>query len=180
MARSSPHTPLPLVGKLLHLLSSLDGFFYPLVLGPLYLSLGPWFVGEVLTGSIGIVFCWGTFVSGSFLPTATSWLYGAYHLATTHLPLVLLLATSLNSRREHDYSLVRTLRNNGLMLVIVLKQVWLVHAFYNAYGFMAVIFGPFRTGYLILTVILWRRTFSSDYNQPVIQFHDYKTHSNIK
>ena len=79
------------------------------------------------------MFCWGTFVSGSFLPTATTWLYGAYHLATTHLPLLLLLATSLNSRREHDYSLVRTLRNNGLMLVIVLKQVWLGRLYHIDY-----------------------------------------------
>ena len=55
MARSSPHTPLPVLGRLLHILSSLDGLFYPLVLGPLYLSLGPWFIGEVLTGSIGII-----------------------------------------------------------------------------------------------------------------------------
>ena len=55
LARSSPQTPLPVLGRLLHLLSSLDGFFYPLVLGPLYLSLGPWFIGEVLTGSIGII-----------------------------------------------------------------------------------------------------------------------------
>ena len=81
----------------------------------------------------GLVFCWGTFVSGSFLPTATTWLYGSYHLATTQLPLVLLLASCLNTRRESSYSLVRTLRNNGLMLVIVLKQVWLGRLYHIDY-----------------------------------------------
>ena len=73
----------------------------------------------------GVVFCWGTFVSGSYLPTATTWLYGSYHLLTTHLPLLMVLALSLNDRLENSYSLVRTLRNNGLMLLIVLKQLWL-------------------------------------------------------
>ena len=74
----------------------------------------------------GVVFCWGTFVSGSYLPTATSWLYGSYHLVTTHVPLLIVLALTLNTRAgRKPYSLVRTLRNNGLMLLIVLKQVWL-------------------------------------------------------
>ena len=47
------------------------------------------------------------------------------NLLTTHLPLLMVLALSLNDRLENSYSLVRTLRNNGLMLLIVLKQLWL-------------------------------------------------------
>ena len=37
----------------------------------------------------GIVFCWGTLVSGSYVPTATTWMYGSYQLVTAQLPLTL-------------------------------------------------------------------------------------------
>ena len=47
-----------------------------------------------------------------------------------------------------------------------------VHAFYNAYGFMAVIFGPFRSGYLLLSLILWRKT--TDQNLLATHFSDLK------
>ena len=49
-----------------------------------------------------------------------------------------------------------------------------VHAFYNAYGFMAVIFGPFRSGYLLLSLLLWRKTFITDQNLLVTHFSDLK------
>ena len=77
---------------------------------------------------LGIVFCWGTFVCGSYLPTATTWLYGSYHLLTAHLPLTIGLAAILNARADsgsQPWSQLRNIRNNGLMLVIVLKQLWL-------------------------------------------------------
>ena len=75
----------------------------------------------------GVVFCWGTFVSGCYLPTATTWLYGCYHLATAHLPLVVGLAARLNVRADMrpQHSRARSIRSNGLMLLIVLKQLWL-------------------------------------------------------
>ena len=86
-------------------------------------------VGLILFLFSGVVFCWGTFVSGSYLPTATTWLYGSYHLATAHIPLVIGLAASLNARADiRPHSQARSIRNNarnGLMLLIVLKQLWL-------------------------------------------------------
>ena len=143
------------------LISSISSFYFPLVLSPLYLTVGPWFIGEVLTNSLGVVFCWGTFVHGSFLPTATTWLYGTYHLITAHLPLLIALSINLNARfsdanlLSRKYPVYSFIKRNGLLLVIVLKQAWLVHSFYLAYGPCAVILGPFRTGYFILSIVLW-------------------------
>ena len=54
LARMYPDSPLPLLGFLLHPLSSLDTFYYPLVTAPLYLTVGPWFVGHVLSDSVGM------------------------------------------------------------------------------------------------------------------------------
>ena len=53
VARLHPGTPLPLLGLLLHPVSALDSLYYPLVLAPLYLTLGPWFIGHVLSDSVG-------------------------------------------------------------------------------------------------------------------------------
>jgi hypothetical protein len=53
--------PLPVIGKSFQLISSISLFYYPLVLSPLYLTIGPWFIGEVLTNSIGVVFLLGHF-----------------------------------------------------------------------------------------------------------------------
>ena len=54
LARLYPGLSFPVIGNFLHLLSSLEGFYYPLVVGPLYLTLGPWFIGEILSDSPGI------------------------------------------------------------------------------------------------------------------------------
>lgn len=39
-------------------------------------STGPWFVGEVMEGHIGVVFAWGTFVYSSYLPGSLTYAYG--------------------------------------------------------------------------------------------------------
>ena len=53
IVRLNPGLSLPVIGKFLHLLSSRQEFYFPLVGGPLYLTVGPWFIGEVLSGSTG-------------------------------------------------------------------------------------------------------------------------------
>ena len=39
------------------------------------LFLGPWFIGEVLEGHVGVVFAWGTFVYNSYLPGSLTYGY---------------------------------------------------------------------------------------------------------
>ena len=55
LARLYPGLSFPVIGKFLHLLASREDFYFPLVGGPLYLTVGPWFVGEILSGSTGIL-----------------------------------------------------------------------------------------------------------------------------
>ena len=84
----------------------------------------------------GIVFCWGTLVMGTYVPTATTWMYGVYHLVTAHLPLTLLIAGIINIRTGSGaminantpathYTRATIVTTNGLMFLIVLKQAWL-------------------------------------------------------
>ena len=39
---------------------------------------GPWFLGELLEGHTGVVFVWGMFVYGSYLPLCLTYVYGAF------------------------------------------------------------------------------------------------------
>ena len=76
----------------LFLLSHVDCLFWPLVLTPVYIALGPWLVGELIHDHTGIIFIWGTWVAGSFLPGTLTYLYAAIHLAVATLPTQLFLA----------------------------------------------------------------------------------------
>lgn len=141
-------------------IAHLNQFYWSLVLAPLYLAFGPWFVGEVLSGSIGAVFVWGSIVYGTYIPTATTWLYGTYHLAGIHLPIMLATSLSLQSRllevtTSPVHPVIKPLLCHGPMIVLTFIQVYLVHSFHLSYGIWAVILGPFRTGYLFLTLFLW-------------------------
>ena len=133
------------------------GLYWPLVLAPLYLTIGPWFIGEVLSDSLGAVFVWGSLVRGSYLPTATTWLYGTYHLFFIHLPLIFASALIIHSRLFPSvYPLFDLLCRHAPMLFLTIEEAYLVYSFHLAYGPWAVILGPFRTGYLFLTLALWR------------------------
>ena len=37
---------------------------------------GPWLVGEIMEGHTGVIFAWGMFVHGSYLPVPLTYLYG--------------------------------------------------------------------------------------------------------
>ena len=43
----------------------------------LWCFTGPWFLGELLEGHTGVVFVWGMFVYGSYLPLCLTYVYGA-------------------------------------------------------------------------------------------------------
>lgn len=60
----------------LWMLSAVDVTFWPLVLYPVYLTFGPWSIGYLVEDHIGIVFAWGIFVNGTFLPGSFTYVYG--------------------------------------------------------------------------------------------------------
>ena len=46
------------------IISALDQLFYPLLIAPLYLLVGPWAFGYFLENSFGVLFAWGFYVNG--------------------------------------------------------------------------------------------------------------------
>ena len=49
---------------------------------------GPWLVGELLTGHMGIIFLWGTFVKGTFMPGSLSYIYGISQVLKVNLKCI--------------------------------------------------------------------------------------------
>lgn len=55
---------------------TIDRIFYPLVLYPLYLSVGPWSIGYIIENHFGVIFAWGIFVRNAYLPGSFTYVYG--------------------------------------------------------------------------------------------------------
>lgn len=60
----------------LYLLGSLRRFSVPLLLIPIYLFVGPWYIGHLLNDHIGAGFVWGLMVNWTILPTALTYIWG--------------------------------------------------------------------------------------------------------
>ncbi|XP_053989724.1 transmembrane protein 62-like isoform X2 [Hylaeus anthracinus] len=82
----------------LWILSTVDRLFFPMVLYALYLTIGPWAIGEIIDNHTGIIFAWGTYVNNSYLPGAFTYVYGFFQLFSFHLPLMFILAHRVDKR----------------------------------------------------------------------------------
>lgn len=58
------------------ILSTVDRLFWPIVLYPVYLTFGPWSIGYIIEDHVGIIFAWGIFVNGAYLPGSFTYAYG--------------------------------------------------------------------------------------------------------
>ncbi|XP_075225591.1 transmembrane protein 62-like isoform X2 [Lycorma delicatula] len=137
----------------LWILSSIDIFFYSLVLYPLYISVGPWTVGEIIENHVGIIFVWGTVINGSFLPGSFTYAYGFAQLVIFQFPLILYLSHHLDRRlngRSHLHNSNKALIFMNYLwkifpfIIIISVQVLFTYSFWLEYGGMAVLLGPLR------------------------------------
>ena len=46
----------------------------------IFFFAGPWFVAEIIEGHTGVVFIWGMYVKGSFLPGSLTYIYGVFQV----------------------------------------------------------------------------------------------------
>ena len=85
------------------MVANIDSLFYPLTFYSVYLTFGPWFVGEIVQGQTGVVFSWGTFLGDKFLPGSMSYCYGFLHTLTFNLPLVFIIGNTADCRLISTY-----------------------------------------------------------------------------
>ncbi|XP_076646835.1 transmembrane protein 62 [Halictus rubicundus] len=140
----------------LWILSTVDRLCFPLVIYALYLTVGPWAIGEVIDNHTGIIFAWGTFVGNSYLPGAFTYAYGFFQLFSFHLPLTLILAHGVDKRlqsiNKRDY---KSVWQHLPITLLVLMQASMAYFFWLAYGTLATMLCPLRTWSIFLAIMLW-------------------------
>ncbi|XP_037092202.1 transmembrane protein 62-like [Pollicipes pollicipes] len=144
----------------LTLFASVDRLYWPHVGMLLYLPVGPWLAGELITGQMGVVFAWGSLVGGAFLPGLLQYVYGMVQLLLFHLPLMLATGCLLDCRldsfwRPERFSRRRLWTAHAALLIICLIQLANVYLFYLSYDLMATLLGPFRTWALLVGLQMW-------------------------
>lgn len=143
---------IPKLIKTIWIISSTNKLFYPLILGPIYLLMGPWAVGYFLTDSLGVLFFWGLYVEGVVLPANVASVYGLIYIAPyMYLLLVYLtclVGCSFECKCQKLYSFV-------FIVMLMSFQLWHFIDVYNSYGFLESlgVCGIFR---LIYFFAIWR------------------------
>ncbi|XP_029663755.1 transmembrane protein 62-like isoform X2 [Formica exsecta] len=145
----------------LWILSTIDRAFYGLVLYSLYLTVGPWTVGEIIEDHIGVIFIWGIFIGNRYLPGGFTYAYGYFQLCCFYLPLMLIIAHRVDRRlqdaenpaRQH-MSKFRLIWHYGPTWVLILIQSIMTYILYLEYGIIAILLCPLRTGSIIIAALL--------------------------
>ncbi|KAK3909132.1 Transmembrane protein 62 [Frankliniella fusca] len=150
-------------------LASVDRIFYPLTIYAVYLTFGPWSIGAIIEGHIGVIFAWGIIVNGAYLPGSFTFAYGFLQLLLVQLPLTILLSCYLHRKlllkmKGKTERFRDTWWNQTVFAALLTFQTMLAYMFWLAYGTMAFILGPLRTWSTILSVFLWyQATFLPDH-----------------
>lgn len=144
------------------ILSTVNRLAVPLVAYIAYLCVGPWAYGEVIDGHWGWIFSWGIYVNGGYLPGSLTYLYGFFQLVMCQLPLMWIFGRCVEERYCRLVGVLEKPRGGWArrfdhlpFVLIVAVEVVLAVFFWNAYGALAFVCGPFRTWSVVLHVALW-------------------------
>lgn len=149
------------------ILSTIDRIFWPMVLYPMYLSFGPWSIGHIIEDHVGIIFAWGIYIDGIFLPGSFTYAYGFLQLVTFQIPLTIILANGVNHRYKYlilkpgkPSNFYKKVKLHLPFVILMSLQIFMAYFFWLAYGTLAFVLGPLRTWSIILAAILWRQALS--------------------
>ncbi|XP_050451450.1 transmembrane protein 62-like isoform X2 [Cataglyphis hispanica] len=145
----------------LWILSTIDKAFYGLMLYSLYLTIGPWTVGEIIEDHIGVIFIWGIFIGNRYLPGGFTYAYGYFQLCCFYLPLMLIMAHRVDRRLQEaenparqTMSKFRLIWHYGPTWILILIQSIMAYILYLEYGIIAILLCPLRTGSIIIAALL--------------------------
>lgn len=156
----------------LWILSATNRIFIPLIVYCVYMAAGPWAFGEVIDGNWGVVFLWGIFIQGSFLPGTLTYMYGFFQLVFCQIPLTFIYASLLDQKYRSIGAYYSTSTPNGTkktfrsvlkkvkmshlyFVMVILMELVLAAIFWWAYGTLAFVIGPLRTWSVVLHIILF-------------------------
>ncbi|XP_023933430.1 transmembrane protein 62 [Lingula anatina] len=149
----------------IYYVSVYNNTFYPLVIYIVYITIGPWFIGHVLDGHVGLCFLFGIYVNGTLIPSNLTYVYGFFQILMFVIPLILYTGwciqhhlRNLKKDKAMDKPTCKNyIKDHWSFLLIVFLQVWFAYGgFFKAYGTMAFLLGPFRTWSAVLAIYLHR------------------------
>lgn len=143
----------------LHLLSCVDTLFWPIVMIPIWLAIGPNFVGYLVDDALGVSFVWGVLIDGKFVHTGITFNVGSIFLLIVHIPTMMLLTSQTRACYE---SILATNAPESILnwriimwLLVSGIQLFIGSILFGAYGCCAYLtsFPTFWT--LILYAYCW-------------------------
>ncbi|KAH9394484.1 Transmembrane protein 62 [Tyrophagus putrescentiae] len=157
-----------------YILSHTDKLFFPLVFVPIYLCIGPWFIGRFVEDKIGVSFMWGTYIEGYLLPVSFTFIFSSIFLFIFHIPLTALMAGLVSSRCMKILSEVQLSASDDnaetaqskvnccnlevfqilLIVVIIILQGLASTMYYFAYGYLAMLTNVFAWLALVYVIFL--------------------------
>lgn len=122
----------------LHTLSNIQRLFVPLFFIPIWIAIGPLFVGYLVDEAIGACFVWGVLTDGTFIYTGITFNVASLFLLFVHVPEVILLTYQVGSSYR---SLSQTSKPSSIVslrmilhLAVTAIQLWMGSLLYSAYG----------------------------------------------
>lgn len=146
----------------LWILSTVDRLFWPIIGYCIYLAVGPWSFCEIIDGHYGVIFVWGIYIDGSYLPGSLTYLYGYFQLMLCQLPLIWIYS-KCTEKAYYEVIGMPTKKHRGTLhklsqapfYIIIAIEILLAIFFGMAYGAVAFIIGPFRSWSVVLNLILF-------------------------
>ena len=132
-----------------------DKWFFPLILAPLFIALGPWTLGYLLDDDLGLLFSWGLLIDGHILPADVTHLYGLFFMFPYIFMLILALGLKRRQRPGENFAAF-WLKTNWLFVLLMILQVFHCVEFYLCYGVLATVFGICGLGRIFFVYYLWR------------------------
>lgn len=125
----------------LHILTNINRVSFPLMLIPLWMAVGPLFIGYLVDEAIGVSFVWGVLIDGKFLHTGLTYNVGSLFLLLIHMPEIILISNQVGAthRSISEYQKRTNILNlrSCLHLIVTLVQLFMGYLLISAYGFLA-------------------------------------------
>lgn len=128
----------------------------------IWTTLGPWSCHEILDGTTGYIFLWGTFVDGHFVPGTLSYWYGIHQLAWFNFPLMIILAGVIKrsyntfvTGGKTEERFLKVLWTHLPFFALILAELLLAIFYYIQNGTVAFLVCPLRTWSMIYTLYLF-------------------------
>jgi predicted MPP superfamily phosphohydrolase len=154
----------------LHLLCNIPQLFWPLMIIPIWVAVGPHFIGYLVDEVLGVCFVWGVITDGTFIHTGITFNVGSLFLLFVHVPEVILLTYQVSNSHR---SLVQTDRPASILslkmilhIAVTAIQLWMGSLLYSAYGAVAFLTSFLYFWCIFIYALCWYQCTKQTIKQP--------------